>query len=64
MKKTQTKKKSGTAKTIAVLALSAIMLIGGGAVGYGAGTHWTYKRGEINAGLPNVKPGEDDGYRY
>lgn len=62
MKKTQTKKKSGTAKTIAVLALSAIMLIGGGAVGYGAGTHWTYKRGEINAGLPNVKPGEDDGY--
>ncbi len=54
MKKTQTKKKSGTAKTIAVLALSAIMLIGGGAVGYGAGTDWTYKRGTVD-GNTNVE---------
>ena len=39
MKKTQTKtKKTNKFKGIAVIALSAIMLIGGCVVGYGAGT--------------------------
>lgn len=44
MKNVKTKKKHGAGKAIAVVALSAIMLVGGGAVGYGAGTNWTYKR--------------------
>ena len=44
MKNIKTKKKHGAGKAIAVVALSAIMLVGGGAVGYGAGTNWTYKR--------------------
>ena len=55
MKKTQTKtkKKRGIGKTIAVLALSAIMLAGGCAVGYGAGTRWTYKRGNVQTLVPD-----------
>lgn len=44
MKNIKTKKKHGAGKAIAAVALSAIMLVGGGAVGYGAGTNWTYKR--------------------
>lgn len=56
MKKTQTKtKKTSKFKGIAVIALSAIMLIGGCVVGYGAGTRWTYKRGAVQT----TTPGDD-----
>ena len=53
MKNSRTKKKSGVVKTIAVIALSAIMLAGGCIVGYGAGTHWTYKRGNVQTAIPD-----------
>mgnify|MGYP001144904976 CR=1 FL=1 len=53
MKNSKTKKKSGVVKTIAVIALSAIMLAGGCIVGYGAGTHWTYKRGNVQTAIPD-----------
>lgn len=55
MKKTQTKQsnKSGVIKGIATIALSAIMLAGGVAVGYGAGTQWTYKRGAVQTSVPD-----------
>ncbi len=54
MKKTQTKtKKTKKFNGIAAIALSAIMLIGGCVVGYGAGTHWTYKRGAVQTTTPD-----------
>lgn len=61
MKKTQTKtKKTNKFKGIAVIALSAIMLIGGCVVGYGAGTHWTYKRGAVQTTTPDDIGKEDE----
>ena len=60
MKNSKTKKKSGVGKAIAVIALSAIMLAGGCIVGYGAGTHWTYKRGNVQTSIPD-KNGVDNG---
>lgn len=43
----------GAGKAIAALVVSAVMLIGGGAVGMGYGTQWTYKRGNAAAAQPN-----------
>lgn len=53
MKNLKAKKKSGVGKAIATLALSAVLLAGGCAVGYGAGTHWTYKKNGTQATVPD-----------
>lgn len=57
MKKTQ-KRTNKTARVLGALALTAVLLAGGCAVGYGAGTRWTYKRSEIQATQPSAP---DDG---
>ena len=53
MKNYKAKKKNGAIKAVAAIVLSAIMLAGGCAVGYGAGTHWTYKRDGAQATVPD-----------
>lgn len=54
----KTKKKNSIGKVVgmAVLSvlLSGVLLVGGGVVGYGAGTDWTYKKGGVQATQPDI----------
>ncbi len=61
MKNTKRTNKRSNAKMFGALVLSAILLAGGVAIGYGAGTHWTYKRGEIQAEQPDPDFGSSAG---
>lgn len=65
----KTKMSKGTAKGILAVCLSAVMLVGGGAVGYGMATDWTYQKGTLeqpdnqNAGNAVVTPSEENGIK-
>lgn len=68
MSKTKTMSK-GKAKGILAVCLSAVMLVGGGAIGYGLATDWTYQKGtqieqpEDNEGNAIVTPSEENGIK-
>ena len=70
MSKTKTMSK-GTAKAIVAVCLSAAMLVGGGVVGYGMATDWTYQKASNqiaqtdnqNAGNAVVNPSEENGIK-
>ncbi len=70
MSKTKTMSK-GTAKAIVAACLSAAMLVGGGVVGYGMATDWTYQKGtqieqpdeNQTAGNTLISPSEENGIK-
>lgn len=67
----KTKMSKGTAKAIVAVCLSAAMLVGGGAVGYGMATDWTYQKGtqieqpdeNQTAGNAVVTPDKENGIK-